>query len=170
MNNGEGLLAEPILIIGIGNEYRSDDAVGLLVARALQARKLPSTVIIEATGEGTGLLEAWKGRENVILVDAVTSQSAAGTIHQLDAQTGPIAPGLFALSTHAFGVVEAIELARALGNLPQHLMIYGIEGAHFVAGVGLSPAVERAARKAVERVTRLVERWKQSSSVKTPLS
>jgi hydrogenase maturation protease len=150
-----------ILIIGIGNDYRSDDAVGLLVARALQARKLPRVSIQEATGEGTALLEAWKGAGSVILIDAVTSQSPAGTIHQLDAQTGPISPEFFALSTHAFGVAEAIELARVLGNLPQHLVIYGIEGKRFVAGVGLSPEVERAAHQTIERITRLVQSWQQ---------
>ncbi len=159
-------MSQPILIIGIGNEYRSDDAVGLLVARALQDRKLPHTSILEATGEGTALLETWQGAEDVILIDAVTSQAPAGTIHQLDAQSGALSPGLFALSTHAFSVVEAIELARALGNLPQRLMIYGIEGKKFVAGLGLSPEVERASHKAVERVIRLVESWRQSGSVK----
>jgi hydrogenase maturation protease len=133
------------LIIGIGNEYRSDDAVGLVVARAIQARRLPQVSILEATGEGTALFEVWKEADNVILIDAVTSQAPAGTIHQLDAQAGPISPSFFALSTHAFGVAEAIELARILGNLPARLIVYGIEGKHFVAGINLLPEVERAA-------------------------
>lgn len=154
-------MPQPILIIGIGNEYRSDDAAGLLVARMLQAQELPHVSIREATGEGTALLEAWKGADHVILVDAVASEAPAGTIYQLDAQSGQIQPGLFALSTHAFGVAEAIELARVLGNLPAHLVIYGIESKHFVAGVGLSPEVERAAREVVERITGLVERWQR---------
>lgn len=153
-------MPQPILIIGIGNEYRSDDAVGLVVARALQARKLPHVSLLEATGEGTALMEAWKGADHVILVDAVTSEAPAGTIHQLDAQTSPILPGLFALSTHAFGVAEAIELARVLGNLPARLEIYAIEGKHFVAGTNLSREVERAAHETVEQITRLSESWK----------
>ena len=121
-------MPQPILIIGIGNEFRSDDAVGLVVAQTLQVKRLPSVSIQEATGEGTALLEAWKGSDAVILVDAVTSGAPAGTIHQVDAHTGPVSPELFALSTHAFSVAQAIELARTLGNLPPRLMIYGIEG------------------------------------------
>jgi hydrogenase maturation protease len=154
-------LSQPVLIIGIGNEYRSDDAVGLLVARMLQAQTPPHVSILEATGDGTALLETWKGTDQVILIDAVTSKAPAGTIHQLDTQTGPISPGLFALSTHAFGVAEAIELARVLGNLPARLVIYGIEGKQFIAGISLSPEVELAAREAVERITRLVESWQR---------
>lgn len=159
MNNEEKRLPQAILIIGIGNEYRSDDAVGLVVARALQAKRLPSVSVQEATGEGTALLEAWKGSDVVILVDAVTSGAPAGTIHQLDAQSSPISPRLFALSTHAFSVAQAVELARALGTLPERLMIYGIEGKHFVAGTGLSPEVEHAAQEALESIAELVQSW-----------
>lgn len=154
-------MPQPILIIGIGNEYRSDDAVGLLVARTLQVRTLPNTHMIEATGEGTALLEAWKEADSVILVDAVISQAPAGTIHRLDAQIDSLSPDLFALSTHAFSVAEAVELARALGNLPQRLVLYGIEGQNFTAGIGLSPEVERAAAEAVEEIIRLVQGWLQ---------
>ncbi len=154
-------MPQAILIIGIGNEYRSDDAVGLVVAQALQARKLPHTSVIEATGEGMALLEAWQGAEKVILVDAVTSRAPAGTIYQLDAQCVYISPDLFALSTHAFSVAGAVELARVLGSLPQQLMIYGIEGKNFVAGTSLSPEVEHAAHEAVESIVRLVQGWLQ---------
>lgn len=154
-------MSQAILIIGIGNEYRSDDAVGLVVARAIQANRLPHTAILEATGDGTALLEAWKEQEAVILIDAVTSGAPAGTIYQLDAQSEPLSPDLFALSTHAFGVAQAIELARILGNLPARLVVFGIEGEHFVAGQGLSPEVERATRQAIDDVTRLAQRWLQ---------
>jgi hydrogenase maturation protease len=155
-------LPQLILIIGIGNEYRSDDAVGLVVARALQARKLSGASILEATGEGIALMEVWKSSDAVILVDAVASGAPAGTIHQLDVQTSPISPDFFALSTHAFGVAQAIELARVLGDLPPRLVVYGIEARRFVAGTGLSPEVERAAHATVERVARLAQSWLQS--------
>ena len=162
MNNRKSRLQQPILIIGIGNEYRSDDAVGLVIARALQARSLPYTRVIEASGEGTALLEAWKESDHVILVDAVTSQAPEGTIYCLDAQSGPFSPNLFTLSTHAFGVAEAIELGRALGDLPQQLVLYGIETKNFVAGVALSLKVERAAQAVIEDIARLVQNWLES--------
>ena len=47
-------------------------------------------------------------------------------------------------STHALGLAEAIELARALDRLPARLELYGIEGARFEAGAGLTPAVAPA--------------------------
>ena len=88
----------------------------------------------------------------VILCDAVRSGAAPGTIHRLEAHRQPIPAGFFRYSTHAFSVAEAVELARALGQLPPHLVLYGVEGATFTAGVGLSPVVAQAAQAVVRQV------------------
>jgi hydrogenase maturation protease len=141
-----------IIGIGIGNEYRGDDAAGLIVARRLKRRLADSFTILEQGGDGSALMEAWRGVETVIIIDAVISGAEPGTIHRLDAKTQPLPKDAFRCSTHAFGVAEAIELSRALGELPRSLIVYGIEGKNFAAGVGLSPEVEKAACEAVRRV------------------
>jgi len=143
----------PVLVIGIGNEYRSDDGVGLVVARELRARNLPSMQIIECGGDGAALMEAWETASRVILIDATACGSKPGTIYCLDASTRSIPIGLSFHSTHAFSVAEAIELARTLDQLPPYLLVYAIEGENFRAGVGLSPEVQNAAREVIERVT-----------------
>jgi len=43
-------------------------------------------------------------------------------------------------------------LARALGRLPPRLIVYGVEGKAFEAGVGLSPEVKAAVQEVAERV------------------
>jgi hydrogenase maturation protease len=149
-----GLSTKPhTLIIGIGNEYRRDDAAGLVVARRLHEKKLARVSVVEQSGEGANLIEQWKGTESVILVDAVHSGSAPGTIFRFDAAVEPIPAKFFHYSTHAFSVAEAVELARALNQLPPHLLIYGIEGKNFESGVELSFEIEKAIGEAVERIT-----------------
>jgi hydrogenase maturation protease len=140
------------LIIGIGNEYRGDDAVGLVVARRLRERLVDSVKVLEHGGDGAALTEAWRGAETVIIIDAVASGAAPGAIHRFDANKRTIPKGAFRCSTHAFGVAEAIELSRALGELPRSLVVYGIEGKNFAAGVGLSPEVEKAACEVVRQL------------------
>jgi len=140
------------LIIGLGNEYRRDDAVGLVVARRLREAAPESVRVLEESGEGAALIESWQDADTVILIDAVHSGAKPGTIHRLDAREQPIAKRFFRFSTHAFGVADAVELARALGRLPPRLIVYGIEGKSFEAGVGLSPEAEAAAQAVVERV------------------
>ena len=139
------------LIIGIGNEYRGDDAVGLIVARLLKGCLADSVKVLEQSGDGAALMEAWRGAETVIIIDAVASGGAPGAIHRFDANTRPIPKSAFHCSTHAFGVAEAIGLSRALGELPRSLIVYGIEGKNFAAGVGLSPEVEGAVGEVVRR-------------------
>lgn len=140
------------LIIGLGNEYRRDDAVGLIVARRVKDAAPEHARVLEQSGEGAGLMESWKDADAVILIDAVHCGAKPGTLHRLDAHTQPIPTRFFHYSTHAFSVAEAIELARVLGQLPPRLILYGIEGKTFEAGLGLSPEVEKAAQKVVGRV------------------
>ena len=140
------------LIIGLGNQYRRDDAVGLTVARHLKEAAPAHVRVLEESGEGTALIESWKGAETVILIDAVHSGAKPGTVRRFDAHGQPIPTRFFHYSTHAFGVAEAVELARVLGQLPPRLIVYGIEGKTFEAGLGLSPEVEKAAQEVVERV------------------
>lgn len=141
-----------VLVIGIGNEFRSDDGAGILVVRRLRALLDTSVRIVEQSGEGAALIQAWQGAAWVILVDAVRSGAVPGTIHRLDASAGPIPTRFFHYSTHVFSVAEAVELARSLDQLPPHLIVYGIEGDSFAANIGLSSAVERAVEAVVERV------------------
>ncbi len=133
-----------LLIIGVGNIYRSDDGIGISVVRRLREQAPSEIRTLEATGEGTALMESWKDAATVIVVDAVQSGAPPGTIHRLDAHTGQIPKRFFHYSTHAFGVAEAIELARPLGLLPRRLVVYGIEGKSFAAGIELSTEVEQA--------------------------
>jgi hydrogenase maturation protease len=155
----EGARLEPgkrVLVIGVGNRFRHDDSVGCEVAQAIQEFAIAGVDVREESGEGASLMEAWKGAGFVIIVDAAASDSPPGTIHELDAHARSIPTDFFHYSSHAFGVAEAIELARALQQLPPRLLVFGIEGRDFSAGVGLSPEVKRSATEVVERITRRV--------------
>jgi hydrogenase maturation protease len=142
----------PVLIIGVGNEFRGDDGAGLVVSRRLSALGLQGVMVLEVEGEGTAVMAAWQGANAVILVDAVYSGAEPGTVHRLEAHARPIPGSFFHRSTHAINVADAVELARSLGELPRRIVIYGIEGKSFEAGVGLSPEVERAVEEVVEAV------------------
>jgi hydrogenase maturation protease len=132
-------------VIGVGNAWRSDDRVGLEVARRLKGRVRADVEILEREGEPTALIDAWDGADTVWVVDAVSSGAPAGTVHRLEASEQELPAGLFQTSTHHFGLAEAVELARSVGRLPRELVVFGIEGASFEAGERLSLAVESAA-------------------------
>jgi hydrogenase maturation protease len=139
------------LVVGVGNAWCGDDGAGAEVARRLRATS--GVDVAELAGDASALLELWAGRERVAVVDAACSGAAAGTLMSFRADAGPLPAALLrSSSTHAFGVADAIELARALGRLPAHLEVHAIEGEDFAPGRPPSPAVKRAAARLATRL------------------
>lgn len=142
-----------VLCIGVGNELRGDDVVGRLAVRLLRYQPLPDTTFIEATGEGAALMEAWAGADTVFLIDAVSAGQPSGTIYRFLAHSQSLPAQFFSYSTHAFSVAEAVEMARVLGQLPAHFVIYGIEGENFEAGASITPSVEKAVHEVIRQIS-----------------
>ncbi|MGD0166677.1 MAG: hydrogenase maturation protease [Gaiellaceae bacterium] len=141
-----------ILVVGTGNSWRGDDAVGLEVASALRGR-LPDTVRVLATeAEQSSLLDEWEGCDAVIIVDAAHSGAPAGTIYRVDLNTEVVPHAVLQGSTHHFSLGDTIELARALRRLPVNALFFGIEGESFAPGEPLSPAVAAAVPAIVEEI------------------
>lgn len=148
-----------VLVIGVGNPFRSDDAAGLCVARLIKQEAGHAAAVMEHSGEGASLIETWKDASAVILIDAVSSGAAPGTVHCLDPLIRPLPREMFRYSTHAFSIPEAVELGRALQQLPRHLLVIGIEGRNFEAGTELSPEVAAGLGKAVALVLQEIRKF-----------
>ena len=146
-------MSSPILLIGIGNEFRCDDGIGLHAIRALKVLELPHTVLEESSGDGAELIGMFGTAGMAILIDAVSSGGKPGAIYRFDALKNAIPAQLSFQSTHVFGVAESIELARVLDQLPSSLIVYAIEGENFSTGIGLSSTAKVAVRKVVEQVS-----------------
>jgi hydrogenase maturation protease len=140
-----------VLILGYGNPDRSDDAAGVLLARRLRELGIPAE---EFGGDASALIDAWSGQADVVVVDAMKSGYPPGTIEIWDARTSAFPAGQFRCSTHAFGVAEAIELARAIDRLPCKLVVVGIEGIRFESGEPPSAEVADAIEGLAQRIAK----------------
>lgn len=133
-----------MLVIGIGNAFRRDDGAGIAVAEGLAGKAPPGVEVVAHHGEGAELMGLWRGRGRVVVVDAVSSGAAPGTIHRFAAEREALPAELFCFSSHAFGLPQAVEMSRALGEMPGTLLVVGIEGSDFGYGQGMTPPVEAA--------------------------
>ncbi|NUS54008.1 MAG: hydrogenase maturation protease [Streptomycetaceae bacterium] len=131
------------VIIGVGNDYRGDDAAGLLVARALGG--------VENGGDPAELIEAWTGADVAVVIDAAHAHDPPGTIRRHD---GFAFTGASQASTHGLSLADAVELGRALGRLPGRIVVYTIEGGRFGIGDPVSPQVRAAISRCVAAVRR----------------
>jgi Ni,Fe-hydrogenase maturation factor len=113
------------------------------------AGPVPSLRVVECA-DPADLLDLWDGLRRVVLVDAVlgTDGELPGTVVVL--RTGPERPplpgrpwgGAGPGGTHLLGLAGAVELARALGRLPEDLAVVGVT----VRGAGAAgPAAGEAA-------------------------
>jgi hydrogenase maturation protease len=136
----------PVLVVGIGNEFRGDDGAGIAVVRRLGDDAGRAGVELrEHQTEPSALLDVWAGRPAVVIVDCMRSGAPAGTIRCFDVTSEPLPAQLAGTSsTHAVALDQAIELARALGRLPRRLILFTVEGATFAAGTELSADLANA--------------------------
>ncbi|MFP3883028.1 MAG: hydrogenase maturation protease [Actinomycetota bacterium] len=134
------------LVIGVGNPARGDDGAGVAVAERMNPRGLTATAPFQ-------LVELWEGSDDVVVIDAARSGGRPGTIHRFEVGSQALPTGVLGGSTHAIGVAEVVELARAMDRLPARLTVYGIEVGEMSQGGALSPVVEVAVGAVVAEVS-----------------
>jgi hydrogenase maturation protease len=137
------------LVVGVGHPDRADDAIGLLVAERVRAACPDVDVCTVASP--LRLFEAWEGRDDVVVVDAVRSGRKPGAVTVVNADS-PLRARVGAAGSHGFGLAEAIELARAVGRLPEHVVVVGVEAWSFAERSKMSAPVRRAAAQATRSV------------------
>lgn len=119
-----------LLILGIGSPFGQDSlgwqAIDGLIERGLEQRLTPHEVLLEkADRPGALLLDYMRGMDVAILIDALVGGVDPGRVHPLTVEE--IAQGDLALSGHDLGVAEALALGDALGDLPEQVLVLGVE-------------------------------------------
>ncbi len=145
-----------VLVIGLGNDHRGDDAVGLEAARRLAPVVGGEADVRVHPGEPVDLLHAWADAELLVLIDAARIGLRPGSVRRYELAAGGLPSRGLGSSTHAFDLLVAVELANALGLLPERMVLYAVEGQRYALGDTRSEPVERALDQVVERVAREV--------------
>ena len=143
------------LIIGCGNILRGDDAVGPVAIRHLWNRALPEDVVCADGGTG-GMDVAFKmrGAGEVILIDACATGADAGTLYEVPGEDLEELPPLEGINLHAFKWNHALAFARWLlkEDYPRSISVYLIEAGTLRIGDPLSPPVEAAMHRLIDRL------------------
>lgn len=164
-NRSQPLVERNIVVLGLGQSLRRDDAAGLEAVRAWQ-EEFPQTAarlrMESAELPGLGLLDLLEGAQAAILVDAIQASAPAGTVIRITPEElAAFAPGTG--SAHGWGVAETLQLGRSLHPwlAAVRVTLIGIVGGDFAPGAGISPQVRAALPQAValiqEEVQKLIE-------------
>lgn len=157
--SGDAQFPAKALVIGLGNRWRGDDAVGPLVIEGLRTQGAGSLELQMGPADTLSLINAWAGFEKVILVDACcdTSQDD-GTLLCIDnaLQTPSVLQSLqHPTSSHIIDLEQALNMSLAMGNAPDQLLIYAVVASAFTPGSEPSGPVRAAVEQLVAQLATL---------------
>lgn len=156
---GQSRVPRKVLVACLGNPDRGDDGVGAVVAQALAGRLPGDAALIVRSGDMLALMDDWAGFGAAVCVDAAAATGTPGRIRRIDLACEALPADMAVTSGHAFGLAEAVQLARTLECAPADIVAYAIEGESFETGAPLTAevasAVGEVARRVIEEVRRL---------------
>jgi len=142
-----------LVIVGCGNPTAGDDGAGIEIVRRLSELGDCGCDLRAETAPGVGLLDVFSLVDVILFVDAVTSGGVPGTLYLASLPSKELEPrALGSISSHGWGLVEALKLAHALGRTVPRLFLLGIEAGTVTQGAPRSAAVEQAIALVVERM------------------
>jgi hydrogenase maturation protease len=150
--------ARTVLVVGLGNPDRGDDGVGPVVIEKLAGLVPKGPAVASITVDVWTLLTMWADFDAVICIDAAAPLATPGRIHRFNLATEELPRNWPAASTHALGIADAIRLCRVLGQAPQDVVVFAVEGVCFATGAALTPEVAAAAVEVVSLVVAEVAR------------
>jgi hydrogenase maturation protease len=165
-----------ILVAGVGNVLRGDDAFGVEVARRLSAQPLPPGIRVVETGIGGVALvhELQDGWDALIVADAVARERPPGTVMLIELEVADIDElswqqrSDFLADMHLATPERALMLARALGVLPAKAWMVGCQPVDAETfGPGMSEEVQAAVDVAVDMIHRQLEALTTASATET---
>jgi hydrogenase maturation protease len=155
-----------MLVAGIGNVFLHDDAFGVEVVRHLETaapptgRELDDAEIVDVGIRGVHLAyQLMDGYDLLVLVDATARGDPPGTVTVLEPELELDAAAPELLDPHRLEPGPLLTSVRALGVLPDRVVLVGCEPADVDEGMGLSPAVAAAVAPAADAVRKLIEQF-----------
>jgi len=160
-----------LTVIGLGNEYLSDDGAGIYSVRQLKEYayrvrqegkdSIDEIVFEELALGGLQLLDYIVGFDRCIIIDAVISGvHPPGTIYRCELVPGTEPAGVS--TSHQIDLLQVIRLAKSLkAQVPQHVTVYGVEALEVMRfGTKCTEPVEKAIPRLVELIYKsLVNHW-----------
>ena len=145
-------------VIGVGSPF-GDDRAGWEVVAALEAALESAAVpqlrvdVRACDRPGAALVHMLAGVQHAVIIDvALSAGSPAGSVRWIGERE---IEARRAVSSHGFGLAEALALARALGDAPSRVSVLTISATH-LEGEVLSDPVREAVPVAVRAVLALI--------------
>jgi hydrogenase maturation protease len=153
---------DPILLLGIGNLLWADEGFGVRCVEAFSAQwRVPEHVTVMDGGtQGLYLLPYLATARRLIIFDAIDYGLPAGTLRLVENAEVPRFMGVKKMSLHQTGFQEVLASAELLGQLPEEMLLIGVQPAELDDyGGSLRPAVRARVPEAIELAAQRLRDW-----------
>ncbi len=148
------------LVIGVGNLLMSDEGVGIHVVRQLVSQyEIPEEIqVLDGGTLGMDLLYYLEGVDQVLIIDAVETGEAPGTIVRLEGEDVPAFLSV-KMSPHEIGIPDMLAAAKLKDIFPQSLILIGIQPETIEISTELSPTIQAALNPLLNVSIEQLEAW-----------
>lgn len=146
------------VIVGVGNLLMMDDGFGIHVVRKINEKNIfEETEVVDVMTNVGMFLNAIDGYEKAIVVDAISLEdSEPGDIHclRLDPRKDEFSQQISS-SLHEIHFKDFLKIAIDVYELPDEIIIIGVEPMKIQPGIGLSPECDSAVEEVIDLITDL---------------
>jgi hydrogenase maturation protease len=135
-----------LLVIGYGNDLRSDDGAGRVVADSVDERGLTGVTVRSVSQLTPELALEIAGRQRVVFVDASVDVTALRTERVVAGDRGN------GVMTHHGEPASLLSLVETVGPVPDEAVVVSIPASNLGLGFDLSPATAGAVAEAIDLI------------------
>jgi len=148
------------VVIGLGNIVLTDDGLGVHALRRFRDRHAVGNDVqlIEGGTAGLLLLPYLADARRVIIIDAIDTDAAPGTLVRLDGEDW-VSAFESGMTPHDVGLVDLLGAAQLSGAWPERLVLHGVQPASTAIGTELSAPVAAALEPLVDAVAAELTLW-----------
>ena len=149
-----------ILVLGIGNVLMNDDAAGVRVVQALAEKySFPEEVTLLDGGTlGLDLLPELEGVDRLLIVDAVETGEAPGSLVRLSGDDIPLTLAT-KVSPHQVGLQDLLLVAGLQGHAVAEMVLWGVQPGSIDMDIEMSPEVAAAVILLQDKVLQELAAW-----------
>ncbi|MHB1404801.1 MAG: HyaD/HybD family hydrogenase maturation endopeptidase [Desulfitobacteriaceae bacterium] len=145
-------------ILAVGNLLRRDEGVGLHVLELLKDVVPPNVELLDGGTSGMSLLSFIENKKHLIILDAVDDGRAPGEVVEWRGEEVPkYCKGK--LSLHEMSFAEVLYWAHFTGNIPEEIVVVGIQPESLEWGTELSETAVQSLPQAIEKVVKCLKQW-----------
>lgn len=143
-----------ILVLGIGNVLLTDEGIGVRALKEIERRYSFSddVELLDGGTAGIELLRHIRHRKHLIIIDAMTFDQKPGTVMRVEGEDVPAAFRT-RISPHQLGLSDLLAAAMLTDELPENLVLFGVEPESIDIGLDLTDTVEASVDKLIGAVT-----------------